>query len=271
MKRILLLLCTLIAVPSFAQLKVVEESDATIFCAFDIYNGIGVVKESGEYKLLCAFTTNTFDKGLYIYLGGTKEEAINTLGDLRALCSGEENKIVKFDAGEGKICSATIHNGYIGINSDGNAGTIYIHKFILGGLMRNLSFNEASATSLNDYSNNNVRERICRIHYWSTSIYKYGDCFYLSANFDYEEFDMYLGSTREEAIYTLNYLQSRLEELEKGQSETIFGRSQKVYTLSIANALGKQLYFTAPNYDTYKLYNLDIQRLISKFRSGQTD
>ena len=135
--------------------------------------------------------------------------------------------------------------------------------------MRNLSFNEASATSLNDYSNNNVRERICRIHYWSTSIYKYGDCFYLSANFDYEEFDMYLGSTWEEAIFTLNYLQTRFNELEKGQTEVIFGRSQKVYTLSTASALGKLLYFNAPSYDTYKIYNLDLQNLVSKFRSGK--
>ena len=267
MKRILTLtLLFLLPFSSFAQLKVLQEGQAMIICAFDVYNGIGVIQKSNKYQLMCVQTSNQFDSGLYIDLGETKEEAINTLGDLCSLCSDQKGKEITFDAGNSQLCNALVEDGYLRLSANGIAGHILVHKYTLGSLMKNLSLNEFNATSMEEYVNGLKKEEIARIRYWNTSIQKVGDCFYLSANLDADSFDMYLGSSVNEADLTLKTLQEYMK-MDKGKTVLFYGSSQKEYSINNESLLEKMITFRATGYDKYSLYGAYLNNLISKLNS----
>lgn len=209
MKRFAIL-CSIIA--SFVLIPIKASGQITIsnteardkIVALDPYNFCGIgIDENGYF--LFSNTSNTFDNAFIMYLGDAKEGSLKTLKDLVALVEMTKSQHVTFQSWSGNSYTAsTVYNG-ISLSTPDRAGDVYLHKSLLNWLINQMENPKGgpwnSVTEAFNAMGNSEKATSVVV---GGQVRKWGESYYYSLSTG----DVYLGSSREDAIETLREYES---------------------------------------------------------------
>ncbi len=259
MKRIAVL-CSILAglfltsTKALGQITIsnVEARDKIV--ALDPYNFCGIgIDENGYF--LFSNTSNTFDNAFIMYLGEEKDGSLKTLNDLASLVEVVKSQNVTFQSWSGNSYTASmVYNG-IALSTPDRAGDVYLHKSLLNWLIGQLENPQGgpwnSVTEAKNAAGNSEKATSVVV---GGQVRKWGASYYYSLTTG----DVYLGSSKEDAIETLREYADMASSKEQVWPVIILN-STNCARVTNANELGaKTAYVTpldgGPQMSLYQLY-----------------